>query len=172
MRTIGLRAEADQEPAVVFVAIADFERYPALAADVRAVRTTPAAHPGTPQLSDWEVNFRRGIMRWTERELLDADRLRIEFEQTDGDFEDFRGSWQLSAAQAGGTEIAFEVSYDFGIESLAGLMDPIAERVIKRVVCEVLACTLGNVRVVEGAEALRDLGEPLPALQLTTKGAF
>ena len=172
MRTIGLRAETDLEPATVFVTIADFGRYPVLAADVREVHTTPAARPGSPQQSDWEVNFRRGIMRWSERELLDIDRLRIEFEQTDGDFEDFRGSWQLSPTLAGGTEIAFEVSYDFGIESLVGLMDPIAERVIKRVVCEVLAHSLENVRVLDGAEALRDLGEPLPALLSTTKGAF
>ena len=28
----------------------------------------------------------------------------------------------------------FEVTYDFGIESMAGILDPIAERVIKRVV--------------------------------------
>lgn len=172
MRTIRLRAQADQEPAIVFVAVADFGRYPALAADVREVHTTPPARPGTPQHTDWKVNFRRGIMRWSERELVDTGQLRIEFEQIDGDFEDFRGNWQLSPLRAGGTEIAFEVSYDFGIESLAGLMDPIAERVIKRVVYEVLTRSLGNVRVTEGAEALHDLGELVPALQSTTKGGF
>ncbi len=36
-------------------------------------------------------------------------------------------------------------------------MDPIAERVIKRVVCDVLAALFGHITVLEGGEALTDL---------------
>jgi ribosome-associated toxin RatA of RatAB toxin-antitoxin module len=160
MRTIRLRAEIDADPAEVFATVAEFDRWPALATDVRAVVTT-ASTAGQPRESYWEVNFRRGVMRWREAEVVDPVLLRIDFDRTDGDFEDFHGSWQVFGAPGGPAEALFEVTYDFGIESLAGLMDPIAERVIKRSVCEVLNGQFDGVRVVEGAEALTDLGTPL-----------
>jgi hypothetical protein len=36
-------------------------------------------------------------------------------------------------------------------------MDPIAERVVKRVVCSVLSGLFGEITVVRGGEALTDL---------------
>jgi ribosome-associated toxin RatA of RatAB toxin-antitoxin module len=157
-----LRVAIDADPVTAFPMIADFARYPSLADDVRDVRTTPAVAPGRPRESDWVMNFRRGIMRWTELEAVDEDRLRIDFEQTDGDFEDFRGSWQVRRTPDG-TEVLFEVTYDFGIESLVGIMDPIAERVITRAVCAVLSGLFADIRVLEGAEALTDLAWPIPS---------
>jgi ribosome-associated toxin RatA of RatAB toxin-antitoxin module len=156
MRAIALRAVVQAErPEVAFHEIADFERFPSLAQDVHHVSTRPS----TADIRDstWEVNFRRGIMRWDEREVLDPRRLRIDFEQTDGDFEKLRGSWQL-APVTGGVEVCFAVTYDFGIDSLAGIMDPIAERVMKRAVCFVLVALFGAASIVEGGEALSDLG--------------
>src|SRR5437660_6192141 len=148
-----LRVAVPADPVTAFAAIADFERYPSLADDVRAVRTDSSR---LPRESHWVMNFRRGIMRWAELEMVDEERLRIQFDQIDGDFEDFHGSWQLLPGDRG-AEVLFEVSYDFGIESLVGIMDPIAERVIKRAVCAVLSGLFGDIRVLEGAEALTDL---------------
>jgi ribosome-associated toxin RatA of RatAB toxin-antitoxin module len=159
-----LRVAINADPVTAFPLIADFASYPSLADDVRAVHTTPPAVLGAPRTSDWVMNFRRGIMRWTELEAVDEDRLRIDFEQTDGDFEDFRGSWRVGKATDGaaGSEVLFEVTYDFGIESLVGIMDPIAERVITRAVCAVLSGLFDHVLVLEGAEALTDLAWPIP----------
>lgn len=186
MRSIRLRAIVPtDDTALVYAHVTDFARYPKISPDVRFVAVTPAvapgvapavttgaspgvapeaspgAPPGRPQHSEWEVNFRRGVMRWVERDDLDPAGLRVTFTQTDGDFADFHGTWQLAPAGAG-CEVLFEVTYDFGIESLAGIMDPIAERVIKRAICAVLAEVTGEVTVVEGGAALTDLGE-LPA---------
>ncbi|MGH3758284.1 type II toxin-antitoxin system RatA family toxin [Actinophytocola sp.] len=132
--------------------IAEFERYPELAADVRHVEVRG-------DRTHWVVNFRRGPMRWTETETVDPWNLRIDFAQTSGDFAEFAGSWRLLPGEGrSGLLVRFECAYDFGIESLAGIMDPIAERVIKRVVCDVLAGLFGRIEVVEGGEALSDLG--------------
>lgn len=131
-------------------AIADFTRFPALAPDVRSVTSGDGG-------SDWAVNFRRGVMRWHETETVSTEDLRIDFAQTDGDFAEFHGSWRLRPV-IGGAHVTFEVTWDFGIESMAGLMDPIAERVIKRVACDVLSGLFGDVTVLEGGEALSDLG--------------
>jgi hypothetical protein len=130
--------------------IADFARFPSLADDVRSVTVDADG-------SHWAVNFRRGLMRWHETETVDAATLRISFEQTIGDFADFHGSWQLTPV-IGGAHVVFEVTYDFGIDSMAGLMDPIAERVIKRVVCAVLTGLFGEITILAGGEALVDLG--------------
>jgi ribosome-associated toxin RatA of RatAB toxin-antitoxin module len=163
VRTIHLRVALEgQEPAGAFEAIADFPRFADLAEDIHVVETHPAPSPGAPRDSDWEVNFRRGIMRWNETEVLDPDQLTIEFDQTDGDFEEFRGHWRLTPTGPD-TEVFFEVTYDFGIESLVGIMDPIAERVIKRALCSVLEGLFGRITVLEGGEALTDLpGSPSP----------
>lgn len=157
MRTVRLRVRyATEDAERDFQHIADFGLFPGLADDVRAVEVHPAPSPDMPRDSDWEVNFRRGVMRWNEWESVDVARLRIEFDQTDGDFAEFHGFWQLEPA-TGACEVLFEVSYDFGIESLAGIMDPIAERVVKRVVCSVISGLFGEIGVLEGGEALVDL---------------
>lgn len=157
MRTIGLVVHVETDDiSKAFDQISDFGRFPVIAPDVHAVEVRPPVETGGPRQSDWEVNFRRGIMRWTEHELVDADRLTIEFDQTEGDFESFRGHWALTATDRG-CEVVFEVTYDFGIESLVGIMDPIAERVIKRVVCAVLVDLFGEITVQSGGAALTDL---------------
>jgi hypothetical protein len=130
--------------------IADFGRFPSLADDVRSV--VPSGDG-----SQWTVNFRRGLMRWHETETIDEAALRISFEQTTGDFAAFAGSWRLTPV-IGGARVDFAVSWDFGIESMAGIMDPIAERVIKRVACDVLKGLFGEITVLAGGEALTDLG--------------
>lgn len=155
MRSIRLRAVVPtDDTALVFKQITDFPRYSEISQDVRSV-TVDGDH------SEWEVNFRRGIMCWTERDVLDPAALTVVFEQTEGDFQDFHGRWELTAAGPE-THALFEVTYDFGIESLAGIMDPLAERVIKRAICGVLAEISGEVTIVEGGSALVDLGELPP----------
>lgn len=159
MRSIYLHAVVPTDDAdLVFQRITDFARYPVVSPDVRSVAIHPAPDEGQAQHTDWEVNFRRGIMRWTEREDIDHERLRVEFTQIDGDFDDFHGSWQLTPT-ACWCAAELRVTYDFGIESLAGIMDPLAERVIKRAICAVLADVVGTVTVLEGGGALTDLGE-------------
>lgn len=130
--------------------IADFARFPALAGDVRSVVVADGG-------SHWAVDFRRGVMRWHEKDTVHPEDLRIDFVQTDGDFAEFHGSWLLQPV-IGGADVLFEVTWDFGIDSMAGLMDPIAERVIKRVACAVLSGLFGEATVLEGGEALADLG--------------
>lgn len=128
--------------------IADFTRFPTLAPDVRSVVTGDGG-------SEWTVDFRRGVLRWHETDTVSD--LCIDFRQTEGDFAEFQGAWRLRPV-IGGAHVTFEVTWDFGIDSMAGLMDPIAERVIKRVACDVLSGLFGEIVVLEGGEALTDLG--------------
>jgi hypothetical protein len=145
--SIKVRIRTDDVSAAL-TEIADFTRFPALAPDVRSVVTGAGG-------SEWTVNFRRGVLRWHETDTVSG--LRIDFTQTEGDFAEFHGAWRLRPV-LGGAHVTFAVTWDFGIDSMAGLMDPIAERVIKRVACDVLSGLFGEITVLEGGEALTDLG--------------
>jgi hypothetical protein len=157
MRSTRLRVALPTNDAGAALArIADFAAFPALAEDVRSVDVR--AWDALPEdvtggTSSWVVSFRRGVLSWVERDTVDSAAQRIDFQQVTGDFADFHGSWRVTPG-----EVLFEATYDFGIDSMAAILDPIAERVIKRVVRSALSGLFGEVVVLEGGEALSDLG--------------
>ncbi|MEU0108424.1 SRPBCC family protein [Streptomyces sp. NPDC006251] len=114
--------------AEVFDTVSDFARYPALVEAVRAVRVDPPTTDGALP-SHWEVYFRNGILRWSESDRLDRENLTITFEQTEGDFDVFRGEWILTA-DGEDTVLSFRSEFDFGVPSLASIIDPVAIRVL------------------------------------------
>lgn len=73
----------------VFDRLRDFAAYPKYTDAVREVSVTDTG--GDTMDSDWSVNFRNGILCWSERDRINADTLSIDFTQTDGDFDTFDG---------------------------------------------------------------------------------
>ncbi|MBO3747436.1 SRPBCC family protein [Streptosporangiaceae bacterium NEAU-GS5] len=147
MRSVMLRAKVPgPDPGMCFDRISDFARYPELVDVVRSVAVHPPAADGLEH-SDWEVYFRNGILRWSEADRKDGSTHRITFEQTDGDFDSFHGSWSVAPA-GGACAVTFETEFDFGIPSLAGILDPIAERVFKETIARVLTGLFGSAEVV------------------------
>lgn len=156
MRDVQLRLRvAGVESAEVFERISDFARYPELSDVVRSVIVHPAVDQR--ERSDWEVYFRNGILRWSEEDLKNPAALTIDFEQIDGDFDFFNGKWELHP-EAASCDIVFAAVFDFGIPSLAGILDPIAERVLKETIARIVASLFGTVEVV---------GDPVVAEALT-----
>lgn len=143
-----------QRAETVFDAVLHFERYPELAPHVRS--TQVHAGPPRPQgSSSWELYFRSGVLRWTESEEYDREGLRIVFRQTDGDFDELSGTWDLR--QVGDDcEVHFEADFDFGIPSMEGILDPIAERVMKETIAWAVAGLFADVKVGQETELTRD----------------
>ena len=126
-----------------------FDRYPTLAPHVRAT-TVHATLPEPVGSSSWELHFRSGLLRWTERDEFHPGDLRIGFTQTEGDFDEFSGHWQLRQEGAD-TAVSFRCDFDFGIPSLEGILDPIAERVIRETVAWAVTGLLDTFTVdIEG----------------------
>jgi ribosome-associated toxin RatA of RatAB toxin-antitoxin module len=149
MRNVTLTiASAQCDADTAFGRISAFETFPDLVDDVRAI-TVRTADDGTIT-SDWEVYFRSGPLRWSEVDYLQPERRRITFEQIEGDFEAFRGRWQVTA-QGSGCLIEFEVDFDFGIPSLAGVLEPIATKVLKEGIACALLQLLGDAQIVGDA---------------------
>jgi ribosome-associated toxin RatA of RatAB toxin-antitoxin module len=128
-----------------------FARYPELVPVVRAVTVHGAG--ADEESSDWEVYFRNGILRWTESDRFDPAGLAIAFTQLDGDFDRFEGEWRISS-RGDGCLVDFSAGFDFGIPSLAGILDPVAERVIKETIARVVIGLFGGAGHVVGDQAL------------------
>lgn len=157
MRRVELRATIPATtPEVVFDNIIRFDRYADLAPHVQSA-TVHQTLPEPVGRSSWELHFRSGLLRWEEQERFLRDELRVDFEQTDGDFDSFTGRWQLSA-DADGCQLHFVADFDFGIPSLEGILDPIAERVIRETVAWVVVGLFEGVTLADGVT----LNSPTP----------
>lgn len=128
MRTVRLRLHVPNQAATdVYETLADFERYPELCDAVQDVVVTGVSDNVT--ISQWEVSFRAGLLRWTEEDRFDRDALTINFRQLEGDVALFDGTWQCVDV-SGGCEITFAARLDMGIPSLADALEPIAVRTL------------------------------------------
>ena len=146
MRTVRLQLHVPHKPASeVYAALADFGRYPELCDAVRNVAVTDVSDNLT--VSQWEVSFRAGLLRWTEEDTFDPDALSITFRQLEGDIAVFDGSWEcLDAAQ--GCEIVFSARLDMGIPSLADALEPIAVRALIDNVVSIVRGLFGSAELV------------------------
>ena len=87
--------------------------------------------------SAWEVEFRNGLLRWTEQDDFDRDALRITFAQIEGDLEAFSGQWNVIPVDHG-CVVTFFAEFDLGIPSLAAFLEPVAQSAIEENVSKVL----------------------------------
>lgn len=127
----------------VFTLLADFDAYPHHSQVVRSVVIQEKGQ--SHSISDWEVNFRQGILRWTERDVFDPVGLTIVFNQLKGDAAHFAGAWSL--AQAGSDcRVEFQAEFDMGIPSLQEIIEPIAENALRENIEAILSGLVkGNV---------------------------
>jgi ribosome-associated toxin RatA of RatAB toxin-antitoxin module len=148
MRRVTIRTlTAAHDAAGVYARISDFARYPELTETVRDVDLHPPQADGSI-VSEWTVAFRSGLLRWTERDVLDPVALSISFTQLAGDFETFCGTWTVEPV-ADGTAITFEAVFDLGIPSLAEILDPVAETTLRSNILVILRGLLGDVELAE-----------------------
>jgi ribosome-associated toxin RatA of RatAB toxin-antitoxin module len=137
----------DQEAKVVFERLADFAAYPEFTDTVRTVAVTTVSP--TEVESSWEVNFRKGILVWSERDEIDPVARRISFAQITGDFATFTGSWLVVETEAG-VRVEFASRFDLGIASLAALIDPVACAALRDAVRDILRGLFGaGIEVTE-----------------------
>lgn len=141
----------DVDVTEAFERVSAFSRYPELTEVIRSV-TSRQVSDGE-EVSDWDVYFRNGILSWSETDRFDRDALTITFEQVDGDFAEFTGVWRITADGAD-CLVDFSAAFDFGIPSLAGILDPVAERVFKETIARVVISLFAGNAAVVGDEAV------------------
>jgi ribosome-associated toxin RatA of RatAB toxin-antitoxin module len=147
MRTVRLRLHVPHKSASdVYATLANFEQYPSLCEAVQSVAVTEKS--GNLTVSQWEVTFRAGLLRWTEEDTFDPGAMTITFHQIEGDIAVFDGSWQcVDAAQ--GSEVLFFARLDMGIPSLADALEPIAARTLTANIISIVRGLVGSAEPVE-----------------------
>lgn len=164
LKLVSPTADAD----AAYRRISRFERYPEFVEEVRSV-VVRGGGGAEPLVSDWEIVFRSGPLRWSEVDYFQHHQRRIVFEQLSGDFEVFRGSWQVREVP-GGCEVVFETTFDFGIPSLAGVLEPIAAKVLKEGIAMIVHQLLGSAVVVDDPATAAAVAARLAAKRAATAG--
>lgn len=149
MRKFSFSARVEEVPDVVYSRLADFNRYPEFAPSVLEVDLDSGseAEGADSCRSTWEVTFRNGVLRWTEIDYFQRDRLAIEFELEDGDLELLRGSWLVEPMGANST-ITLELEFDLGLPGLESFLEPVAERALLENMQEIVRRLFGSAELV------------------------
>jgi ribosome-associated toxin RatA of RatAB toxin-antitoxin module len=141
----------DAPAALVYQLAKDQERFPEYMPDVESVTVVERSAAGV--LTRWKSLIEDAPIEWLEEDRFDDAALRIDYKLLEGDLDTFEGTWTFES-RAGGTLVSLDVTYDFGVPTLAELIGPTLER-----------------KVRENAEmmlvALKAEAESLPALQAT-----
>jgi ribosome-associated toxin RatA of RatAB toxin-antitoxin module len=119
----------------VFDVIADFERYREYGESIRKVQVEKSE--GAVVISKWDVDFRGGNMQWTEADTIDRQRLRIDFQQLEGNLRHFTGYWEVER-DGDDALIHFFGEFELGMPTLASFIEPIAESAIRENLIAVL----------------------------------
>ncbi|WP_405884030.1 SRPBCC family protein [Streptomyces sp. NBC_01136] len=111
----------------VWNVMCDFEAHAGYMDDVLGIRFIE--READTALSSWRVLLNGSELTWDERDVFTPMR-RIDFDQTEGDLEVFRGYWALEPT-ASGVRVVLEIEFDIGIPSLAAVLDPIGIQAIE-----------------------------------------
>jgi ribosome-associated toxin RatA of RatAB toxin-antitoxin module len=132
-----------QDCAEVFARLSDFGAYPQFSPAVRSVHST---QQDGRNFSAWEVNFRDGILCWSEEDIVDPANHTLRFVQTEGDIDHFTGEWSVHPYQDG-ARVRFFCHFDMGIPGLADILEPIAEQALRDNARSIIAGLLPAVQL-------------------------
>ena len=115
--TIVVRAPAR----AVYELAKDQERFPDFMPDVELV--TVLERHGDRVVSRWKTLVEEAPIEWIEEDIFDDAALRVDYKLLEGDLDTFEGSWTF-VSTAEGTLVTLDVTYDFGVPTLAELIGP------------------------------------------------
>jgi Polyketide cyclase / dehydrase and lipid transport len=131
--------------------VANYRNWPGASDTIRSVEVQEDGD-GT-SVSRWEVTFRGGLMRWSERDRLDLDGLEHSFKLIEGDPHGFAGTWRAEPTE-NGCLLTMDAQFDLGMPSLSHVLDPIAVEALEDAVADVVQSLFGDsVDVAFGAAA-------------------
>jgi ribosome-associated toxin RatA of RatAB toxin-antitoxin module len=119
----------------LFAALSDFEAHARRSSVVRSV--VVRSDQGVPSVSEWQVSFRRGVLKWSEFDEFDPERGVIRFWRRDGDPESFEGTWEV-IEEDGTCVVQFRAEFELGIPSFSSIVDPLGDRMLYENVVDIL----------------------------------
>jgi ribosome-associated toxin RatA of RatAB toxin-antitoxin module len=133
--------------------VTDYARWAGASDSVREVRVERDGDGWST--SYWEVVFRGGVMKWSERDHIKLDERIETFELIEGDPHRWSGHWTVAPAGGGSCALEMDADFDLGMPSLSHVLDPIAVEALEDAVASVVAGLFGEATRVEfGARSI------------------
>jgi len=104
------------------------ERFPQFMPDVESV--TVVERHADRVLTRWKTLIEDAPIEWLEEDRFDDAAARIDYRLLEGDLDTFEGSWTFESSD-GGTHVTLDVTYDFGVPTLAELIGPTLEKKVR-----------------------------------------
>jgi ribosome-associated toxin RatA of RatAB toxin-antitoxin module len=124
-----VRPVASQAPDEVFAFVLDAENYSRLMPNVNRVRIVEQQEGY--RITHWNTEIEQAPLIWTERDTILPARHRIEFESIEGDFDVFRGCWEVLRGNGDGRlHVACELEYSVGIPVIEEIVGPVLKQKI------------------------------------------
>ena len=115
---------ACESPETAFAFVLNVENYSRLMPNVNRVQVL-SQHDGR-RVTHWDTEIEGAPLIWTEADTILHGQLRIEFDAIEGDFEVFRGRWEVAqSSRRGQSSVAFELEYSIGIPVIEEIVGPI-----------------------------------------------
>jgi ribosome-associated toxin RatA of RatAB toxin-antitoxin module len=106
----------------------DMERYSEFMPDVEYVKIL--RRDGKKTVTRWKTLVEDAPIEWTEEDIFDDERTRIDYRLIEGDLDKFEGAWTFEERD-GMTHVVLGVDYDFGVPTLAELIGPILQKKVE-----------------------------------------
>ena len=126
----------DAPAALVYELAKDQERFPQFMPDVESV--TVVERHADRVLARWKTLIEDAPIEWLEEDRFDDAELRIVYKLLEGDLDTFEGEWRF-LPDPGGTLVSLDVTYDFGVPTLAELIGPTLEKKVRENAAMMLA---------------------------------
>lgn len=155
MRTVSMSFAINDTADAVYALIADFTNFQEYSDAVNTVEISQISENSCESV--WEVKFRDGLLRWSEKDLFYPDKHRIEFYQIKGDLAVFDGWWQVEASTDRNVQLNFVATLDMGLPQLEKLLEPIAEQGLRENITSIVKGVF-RTSLIDNAKAV---SEPL-----------
>ncbi|WP_171044285.1 type II toxin-antitoxin system RatA family toxin [Pseudoalteromonas citrea] len=128
MRRVTIEKQLPVSAEQAYKTISDFKQFEKHCAAVISIGVNKISD--TQSDSTWKVHFHDGEMCWREKDIFNNQELTIDFNQLEGDAEEFYGRWIVETVSSNRAKVCFEASFCMGIPTLADILEPIAETAI------------------------------------------
>jgi coenzyme Q-binding protein COQ10 len=118
----------DAPAALIYELAKDQERFPQFMPDVESV--TVVERHDDRVLTRWKTLIEDAPIEWLEEDRFDDVALRIDYKLLEGDLDTFEGAWTF-VSDGSGTRVELDVTYDFGVPTLAELIGPTLEKKVR-----------------------------------------
>ncbi len=112
------------------------EHFPQFMPDVESVEVLARRANGVT--TRWKTLVEDAPIEWIEDDVFDDATLTIAYHLTEGDLDTFEGTWRFED-RAGETLVTLDVTYDFGVPTLAELIGPTLRKKVEENTAMMLA---------------------------------